>query len=66
MTKNHFFSTLFKKNINKGESDYNSLVIAEALYRLKIFEIRNCSCMKCQDNKKKLEEYINKKLKDDR
>lgn len=64
MVKNHFFSTLFKKNINKGEPDYNALVISEVLYRLKIFEIRNCSCMKCQDDRKKLEEYINKKLKD--
>ena len=62
--KNHFFSTLFKKNITKGDSDYDTLVIAEVLYRLKIFELRNCSCMKCQDDRKKLEEYINKKLKD--
>ena len=54
MGKNDFFSTLYKKNINKGEPDYNSLVIAEALYRLKIFEIRNCSCMKCQEDRKKL------------
>lgn len=64
MTKNNFFSLLYKKNIAEGDSDYNKIIIAEALYRLKLFELKPCSCMKCQEDKKKLEEFINKKLKD--
>jgi hypothetical protein len=62
MAKKEFYSQLFKKIIRADDPDYSTKVLAEALYRLREYEMRNCSCMICQNSKQKLKEYVEKKF----
>ena len=62
MARKQFYSQLFKKTIEADDKEYKVKVLAEALYRLKEYEVRNCSCMICQSTKQKLKEYIEGKF----
>ena len=62
MAKKEFYSQLFKKLIKNDDPEYSSKVLAEALYRLREYEERKCSCMMCQDSKLKIKEFVEKKF----
>jgi len=62
MAKKEFYSQLFKKTIKADDPEYAVKVLAEALYRLKEYEEKNCSCMHCQESRKKLKDFVDKKL----
>jgi hypothetical protein len=62
MAKKEFYSQLFKKTIKTDDPEYSAKIMAEALYRLKEYEGKNCSCMICQNSKQKLKEYVEKKF----
>ena len=63
MARKEFYSQLFKKIIKTDDPDYSSKVLAEALYRLREYEEKKCTCMICQNSKQKLKDYVGKKFK---
>ena len=62
MAKKEFYSQLFRKYIKIDDPEYSSKVLAEALYRLKEYEGKNCSCFYCLTSKQKLKEFVEKKF----
>ncbi len=60
MAKKGFYSQLFKRFINKNESDYTAIVKAELLFRIRELEKKNCSCFQCQSDLEKFENYLEK------
>lgn len=63
MAKKEFFSKLFKKTIKTNDPEYSERVLAEALYRLREYEEKNCTCMICQNSKQKLKEWLEEKFR---
>jgi hypothetical protein len=61
MRKKSFHSLLFRKTIEPGDKDYWQKYYAEALYRLRDLEERNCSCLKCRQDREKLEDFVKTK-----
>ena len=62
MAKKEFYSQLFRKHIKIDDPEYSAKVLAEAMFRLREYEVRNCSCMICQNSKQKLKEYVENKF----
>jgi len=62
MAKKEFYSQLFRKYIKIDDSEYSAKVMAEALYRLKEYEGKNCSCFYCLTSKQKLIEFVEKRF----
>lgn len=60
MIKKGFYSQLFKRFINKNESDYTAIVKAELLFRIRELEKQNCTCFQCQSDLEKFENYYEK------
>jgi hypothetical protein len=60
MRKKKFHSRLFARNIEKSEKDYEAIVKAELLFRIKDFETKNRSCMACRDELQELKDYYQK------
>ncbi len=60
MKKKSFHSNLFNKTINQDSIDYNPIVKAELLFRIKELERENCSCFECTDNLEKFRKYYDK------
>ena len=58
MVKKAFHSQLFRRKIEVSEPDYWAIVYAETLYRIKDLEIQNCSCMKCNQDLDKLNDFL--------
>jgi len=59
MKKKAFYSQLFRRDISVNDKDYWSVVYAETLYRIKELEVKNCSCMDCNQDLDKLNNYLN-------
>jgi len=55
LIKKDFQSELFNQTIKKDAENYDALVKAELLFRIKNLERANCSCYECAD---KFKEYI--------
>ena len=60
MQKKLFYSRLFRKNILSEDSEYWYKVLAETLFRIDYLEEKNCSCMECNRQLNKLEEFLPK------
>ncbi len=60
MRKKRFHSRLFARYIEISENDYEAIVKAELLFRIKDLETKNCSCMACRDELKVLKDYYQK------
>ena len=63
MNKDKFYSELFRREIHKSEPEYEIKILAESLYRHYRLEKDKCSCMKCQENLKKLQGYLSRNIK---
>lgn len=63
MARKEFYSQLFKKTIKYDDPEYSERVLAEALYRLREYEEKKCSCMICQNSKQKLKEWVEEKFR---
>lgn len=62
MSRKEFYSQLFRKIIKVDDQEFTAKVLAEALYRLKEYEEKNCSCFQCQCSKHKLKEFVDNKF----
>lgn len=60
MIKKRFYSQLFERYIDKNENDYNAIVKAELLYRIRELEKKNCTCFQCQTDLEKYQNYYEK------
>jgi hypothetical protein len=73
MKKRDFYSTLFGRKIFSNENDFDSIAIAEVLYRINELEEKHCNCLQCQTDLGKFrksllimkKELLNKRSKED-
>lgn len=60
MLKKDFNSELFNQTIKKEADNYEALVKAELLYRIKKLEREGCSCFECMDKLREYRKYYDK------
>ncbi|MCB9207593.1 MAG: hypothetical protein H6611_09865 [Ignavibacteriales bacterium] len=60
MIKKDFESELFNQTIEKDAENYEALVKAELLYRIKKLDMSGCTCDQCYKKRIKLLDYFYK------
>ena len=58
MYKKDFHSQLFGKKIEKADPEYDAIVYAETIFRIRALEEKHCYCMTCQNELSKYRAFL--------